>query len=80
MQPRDRCLRWLEVHVYRVGRRWRNDGDVHDGHVVGREREIRNFVAKVILGPGDGADAAVGVRIYGLSIGQELICDVVYLR
>jgi hypothetical protein len=37
--------------------------------VVGREREIRNFVAKVILGLGDGADGAVGVRIYGLLIG-----------
>jgi hypothetical protein len=57
MQPRDQCLQW------------RNNGDVHDGHVVGQEREIRNFVAKVILGLGDGADGAVGVRIYGLSIG-----------
>lgn len=43
----------------------------------GREREFRNFVAKVIFGPGDGAVAgldgvaAVGVRIDGLSIGQE---------
>jgi len=43
----------------------------------GREREFRNFVAKVIFGPGDGAIAgidgvaAVGVRIDGLSIGRE---------
>jgi hypothetical protein len=43
----------------------------------GREREFRNFVAKVIFGSGDGAVAgldgvaAVGVRIDGLSIGQE---------
>ena len=43
----------------------------------GREREFRNFVAKVIFGPGDGAIAgidgvaAVGVRVDGLSIGQE---------
>ena len=43
----------------------------------GREREFRNFVAKVIFGPGDGAVAgidgvtAVGVRVDGLSIGQE---------
>jgi hypothetical protein len=57
MQPRDQCLRWC------------NNSNVHDGHVVGQEREIRNFVAKVILGLGDGADGAVGVRIYGLSIG-----------
>jgi hypothetical protein len=43
----------------------------------GREREFRSFVAKVIFGTGDGAVAgidgvaAVGVRIDGLSIGQE---------
>lgn len=43
----------------------------------GREREFRNFVTKVIFGPGDGAVAgidgvaAVGVRVDGLSIGQE---------
>ena len=43
----------------------------------GRDREFRNFVAKVIFGPGDGAVAgidgvaAVGVRVDGLSIGQE---------
>jgi hypothetical protein len=43
----------------------------------GREREFRSFVAKIIFGPGDGAVAgidgvaAVGVRIDGLSIGQE---------
>ncbi len=43
----------------------------------GREREFRSFVAKVIFGPGNGAVAgidgvaAVGVRVDGLSIGQE---------
>jgi hypothetical protein len=43
----------------------------------GREREFRSFVAKVIFGPGEGAVAgvqgvaAVGVKIDGLSIGQE---------
>jgi len=43
----------------------------------GREREFRSFIAKVIFGPGGGAVAgidgvaAVGVRIDGLSIGQE---------
>jgi hypothetical protein len=43
----------------------------------GRDREFRNFVAKVIFGPGEGAVAgidgvaAVGVRVDGLSIGQE---------
>lgn len=45
--------------------------------IPGRDREFRNFVAKVIFGPGDGAVAgidgvaAVGVRVDGLSIGQE---------
>ena len=43
----------------------------------GREREFRNFVTKIILGSGGGAVAgvggvaAVGVRVDGLSIGQE---------
>ena len=43
----------------------------------GRDREFRNFVAKVIFGSGDGAVAgidgvaAVGVRVDGLSIGRE---------
>lgn len=43
----------------------------------GREREFRSFITKVIFGPSSGAVAgidgvaAVGVRIDGLSIGQE---------
>jgi hypothetical protein len=47
----------------------------------GREREFRNFVTKVIFGAGDGAVAgidgvaAVGVRVDGLSIGQEADAD-----
>ena len=43
----------------------------------GREREFRSFIGKVIFGPGDGAVAgvqgvaAVGVRVEGLSIGDD---------
>ncbi len=52
----------------------------------GREHEFRNFVAKVIFGPGDGAVAgidgvaAVGVRVDGLSIGPEPVGDGVVSR